>query len=113
MLELQWWLGRIWAAPYTFMGVSIGCVALLTGGHMRRHTGVLEIHGGAAARFLDLLPLPQVAAMTLGHSVIGRDPQALEFTRPRASACGAVRTLGAVDGAGLSGVLRRALAAGP
>jgi hypothetical protein len=77
----SWWITRIWAAPYTAMGVAIGYLGVLTGGRMRPHSGVLEFHGGAASRFLDLLPLPHVLAFTLGHTVIGRDANALEVTR--------------------------------
>jgi hypothetical protein len=48
---------------------------------MQAHSGVLEFYGGAAARFLDYLPLPNVLAFTLGHCVIGRDQHALQLTR--------------------------------
>jgi hypothetical protein len=81
VLGPRWWLGRLWAAPYTLLGASIGGLGLLTGGRLQTHSGVIEFHGGAAARFLDLLPLPHVSALTLGHTVIGRDRAALEATR--------------------------------
>ena len=76
-----WWLVRFWAAPYTLLGVMIGSLGVLTGGKLQSHSGVLEFHGGAASRFLDFLPLPHVAAFTLGHAVIGRDADALDLTR--------------------------------
>jgi hypothetical protein len=59
----------------------IGGLGLTTGGRIQAHSGVLEFYGGAAARLLDLLPLPHVLAMTLGHCVIGRDQAALQVTR--------------------------------
>jgi hypothetical protein len=77
-----WWFGRLWAAPYTLLGVTIGGVGLISGGRMQTHSGVLEFYGGAATRFLDYLPLPHVLAFTLGHCVIGRDQVALQITRP-------------------------------
>jgi hypothetical protein len=70
-----------WAGPYTFLGWFVGALGLLTGGTVRRYDGVWEFHGGAATRFLDCLPLPGVLAFTLGHTVIGRDADALELTR--------------------------------
>lgn len=47
---------------------------------MRRVEGVWEFHSGAAARF-DRSPLPRVGALTLGHTVIGRNQQTLDETR--------------------------------
>lgn len=72
---------RIWALPYTLLGVAIGMLGVVSGGALRVHTGVLEFHGGWTVRFLDLLPLPNVMAMTLGHTVLGRSSAALEVTR--------------------------------
>lgn len=50
---------------------------------MRRHQGVLEVEGRAVAWLLrKASPLPGgVAAMTLGHVVVGCDAQALQRTR--------------------------------
>ncbi len=72
---------RIWAAPYTLLGMLIGFCGVLTGGSFAYRAGVWEFHGAAAARFLDCLPLPCVLALTLGHTVIGRNANALEVTR--------------------------------
>ncbi|MCA9149176.1 MAG: hypothetical protein KDA92_07760 [Planctomycetales bacterium] len=71
----------LWASPYTALGCLVGAAALATGGSGKLVDGVWEFHGGAAVRFLNRLPLPNVAAITLGHSVIGRTAQALEDTR--------------------------------
>lgn len=70
-----------WASPYTLLGLSIGTLGVLSRGKVQRYQGVVEFYGGASARFLDLLPLPRVMAITLGHTVIGRDRDALERTR--------------------------------
>jgi hypothetical protein len=78
---LRWWLVRVWAAPYTLIGLTVGCLCLLTGGRVRSHSGVLEFHGGAVPRVLNRLPLPHVLAVTLGHVVLGRNRDALELTR--------------------------------
>ena len=74
-------LRYLWASPYTMLGCLIGAAALSTGGAVRRVEGVWEFHSGAAARFLDCLPLPRVGALTLGHTVIGRNQQTLDETR--------------------------------
>lgn len=73
--------GPLWAAPYTLLGISIGVVGLLTGGRVQRVAGVWEFHGGVIRHGLDCLPLTRVLALTLGHTVLGRDLDALERTR--------------------------------
>jgi len=66
----------LWALPTTGVGLAVTLLTILTGGHARWHTGVLEVYGGFASFFLRrLVPLPGGAsAMTLGHVVIARDP---------------------------------------
>ena len=73
----------LWTLPTTAVGLLVTIPTLLTGGHARWHTGVLEVHGGFAAFLLrKLVPLPGGAsAMTLGHVVIARDPAAHTSTR--------------------------------
>jgi len=66
----------LWTFPTTLVGLLATLLTLLTGGHARWHTGVLEVYGGFAS-FLRrrLVPLPGgAAAMTLGHVVLARDP---------------------------------------
>ncbi len=77
----MWLLRYIWAGPYTLLGLVIGLPCLLGGARVQVHTGVVEFHGGLAARLLDCLPLPGVLAITIGHTVIGRCPAALDETR--------------------------------
>lgn len=70
----------IWAAPATLLGLSLGMLALVTGGAARRVGRVVEIHGGLAKTFLERFPGEPIA-MTLGHTVIGRTQAALDVTR--------------------------------
>ena len=52
-------------------------------GHVRIVDGVIEVHGPLLARLLASgLPRPQgIAAITLGHVVLGRNARTLEATR--------------------------------
>src|SRR4051794_13927467 len=73
----------LWTLPTTAVGLVVTVPTLLTGGHARWHSGVLEVYGGFAAFLLrKLVPLPGGAsAMTLGHVVIARDAAAHTETR--------------------------------
>jgi len=73
----------VWVLPTSSVGLLITVPTLLTGGHARWHTGVLEVYGGFATFLLKkLVPLPGGAsAMTLGHIVIARDPACHTTTR--------------------------------
>ena len=73
----------LWTLPTSAVGLFAAGLTLVTGGHVRLHTGVLEAHGGFSAFLLRrLVPLPGGAsAMTLGHVVIARDAAAHESTR--------------------------------
>jgi len=76
-------LAILWAGPWTLFGLGIGVLALLTGGRVRRSGRVLEFWGGFAATYLRRFPLVRGAsAVTFGHTVLARDPKALETTRP-------------------------------
>ena len=74
----------IWAGPATLVGLLVVLVAsLFCRVHCARVSGVIEAHGPSlrwALRHLTLLP-GGVAAMTLGHVVIGADLGALHRTR--------------------------------
>jgi len=71
----------LWAAPVSLLGLGL---ALAAGpGRFRRHGGVLEVSGGLAGRLL-ACPLPgsgPVAAITLGHVIIGRSAEMLAAVR--------------------------------
>ena len=71
-----------WAAPYTVLGVALGFVAVLCGGHWRTHRGVIEVFGGGIG--LGISGLPPVlgfSAMTLGHVILAVDRSALAELR--------------------------------
>lgn len=72
----------IWASPATVLGLAVVVVGAQRA-HRRVVNGVVEAHGPAIAWALThLTPVRGgAAALTLGHVVIGRDPQALDRTR--------------------------------
>jgi hypothetical protein len=69
----------LWAGPTS----CIGLVAIaLSAASCRVRDGVLEAHGPGVAWWFDRIPpTRRVAAMTLGHVVLGRDRPALAATR--------------------------------
>ncbi|HEV2292864.1 MAG TPA: hypothetical protein VGR35_03360 [Tepidisphaeraceae bacterium] len=73
----------LWALPTTAIGLLFVPAALISGGGVQVVGGVLEVHGGLVAPFLRYCtPLRGGAsAMTLGHVVLGRSKQLLDFTR--------------------------------
>ena len=75
-------LAILWASPWTLFGLANGLLALATGGRVRRHGRVLEFSGGWATFFLKTFPLVAgAAAVTFGHTVLGRNPEALNAAR--------------------------------
>lgn len=74
----------LWTFPNTMIGLSVTMLSLVSGGRARRVEGVLEVHGGFATFLLRRCTFLRggASAMTLGHVVIGRDPQCLDWTRP-------------------------------
>ena len=79
-------LRRTWAYAWAFPTTSFGLLFLplaLFGGGVRWVDGVLELYGGPVGFFLRRCTLLKggASAMTLGHVVLGRDRDALEWTR--------------------------------
>ena len=73
------WAAYLWAAPTSCLGLAGVAV---TAPSCRIVDGVLEAHGARVARLLDhVAPHMRVAAMALGHVVLGRDAAALDVTR--------------------------------
>lgn len=72
-----------WALPATLLGLSLAVLARASGGSVRRIDGVLEAAGGWPARMLQRgFPFSgAVAAITLGHVVLGVTDAALQATR--------------------------------
>ncbi len=74
--------GLIWALPYTLVGLAVGALGLATGGGWQRRGRTLEFHGGWTTRFVRNLPARQsIAAITLGHTVLGQTRAVLDQVR--------------------------------
>jgi hypothetical protein len=73
----------LWAAPASLIGLLLAAPALLGRGHVRWHSGVLEIAGGLTGWVLARrLPFSgPVAAITFGHVVLACSRSALVQTR--------------------------------
>lgn len=73
----------VWASPATLLGLLIALAARASGGTLRRVGGVLEVAGGWPAWLLARgFPFSgAVAALTLGHVVLGVSLAALTATR--------------------------------
>lgn len=72
-----------WALPVTLIGMLVIVMAKSSGGSVQKVDGVLESAGGWPARILHRgFPFSgAVAAMTLGHVVVGVSLDALSATR--------------------------------
>jgi len=76
-------LSYLWAFPGTCVGLLMIPLATLTGGQLQVVEGVLEAYGGSLSK---LLQQPfwfcgPIAAITLGHVVLGCDQETLNKTR--------------------------------
>lgn len=82
MMGVQGVAGYLWASPATGLGL-LGASLALWRGHVGLRQGVVEAHGPAlrwALTHLSVMP-GGIAAITLGHVVLGRDAQAIDMTR--------------------------------
>ena len=73
--RLQKVLVYVWVSPTTLFGLLFVPIAFLSGGRIQLVGGVIEVSGGLVRRFLKsrLFVLGEVAAITLGHVVLGQD----------------------------------------
>lgn len=72
----------LWAGPASLVGLTLGLVALATGGKAQLRCGVVEFYGGFVTWLLQRAPLVGNAmAMTLGHVVIGQTAVFLDMAR--------------------------------
>src|SRR4051794_35593971 len=73
----------VWAFPATVLGLVVVALSLVSGGRVAVVQGALEVHGGFAAWLLTnrWLGFGWAAAMTLGHVILGRNPECLEHSR--------------------------------
>lgn len=77
MLRLWYY---VWASPASFIGLAVGALGLVTGGHVQRERGCLEFYGGFVDWALRRL-INNPAAMTLGHTILGRSTEDLAWAR--------------------------------
>jgi hypothetical protein len=73
-------LAYAWAAPTTSLGLAAGLLTLLSRGEAQVRRGALEFHGGFARWLLERTTI-QASAMTLGHVIIARTADALDYCR--------------------------------
>ena len=75
-------LAYVWAAPASLLGLLFALLAL-RGGRLAIKDGVLEAQGPPVRWALTHVTIVRggVAAITFGHVVLGRDSDALEWTR--------------------------------
>ncbi len=76
------WTRLAWAAPWSLVGLAIGCLACLLGAQVQRRSGTLEFSGGRLGRAVALLP-PRFGfvAITFGHVILGVDAATLDAAR--------------------------------
>ena len=71
----------IWVLPTSILGLSIGFLALISGGRCRVERGCFEFSGGLVTWLLSRLGGHGVLAMTLGHTIIGQNEKGLATAR--------------------------------
>jgi len=71
----------VWTFPNSLIGLLLGLIGLLTQGRVQVREGCLEFFGGGVSWLLNRLGSRGVAAMTLGHTVLGQDRQTLDLVR--------------------------------
>jgi hypothetical protein len=71
----------LWAFPVTFFGLVAAGLTALTGGSVQVVSGVVEAGGGFAERLIEVLLRRKVSCMTVGHVILGLDPENLARAR--------------------------------
>lgn len=72
----------LWVFPTSLVGLLAAAFGRLGGARASVESGVLEVHGPGIRRLLGALPVGfRIQAITLGHVVLGRDPECLDRTR--------------------------------
>lgn len=72
----------LWAGPNTLLGIMAGLAAVCLGGNVRLVCGVAEFQGGLVGHFFASLPSTyRFSAITLGHTILGLDPESLDAVR--------------------------------
>jgi hypothetical protein len=71
-----------WASPVSVLGLFFAAVAKASGGSIRLMAGVVEAEGGLVTFVLNrIIPSFPIAAIAVGHVVLGTDPGTLAATR--------------------------------
>lgn len=75
-------LTLLWAAPWSLLGLLIGAVGLLSGGHVQRKGRILEFSGGCLPIILHVFPFYFGSPVaTFGQVVLGRSDRYLNACR--------------------------------
>jgi hypothetical protein len=75
-------LAWIWTSPNTLFGLAIGCASLTCGTRVQWRQGCIEFFGGPVKWALKRVPPgSSSSAMTLGHVILGQNPQLLDMVR--------------------------------
>ena len=75
-------LTLLWAAPWSLLGLLIGAVGLLSGGHVQRKGRILEFSGGCLPVILHVFPFYFGSPVaTFGQVVLGRSDRYLNACR--------------------------------
>jgi hypothetical protein len=72
----------LWASPWSFWGLSVGTLGMVTGARVRRSGRILEFWGGLLPLFLKYFPFVAGSPVaTFGHVVVGRTDRHLDACR--------------------------------
>ncbi len=71
----------LWASPNSLLGIVFGMCSMCFGGRAQMREGCIEFYGGLVAFFLKRTPSGSMAAMTLGHTIVGQTPEMLDRSR--------------------------------
>lgn len=72
----------LWASPASLIGLLLAAPALMAGASLKRIEGTLEIAGGRLPVWLQRVPGHiDIAAITFGHVILGRDADTLARCR--------------------------------
>ncbi|MBI3863089.1 MAG: hypothetical protein HY290_14450 [Planctomycetia bacterium] len=76
-------IAYLWVAPVTMGALLLVVAGVVTGGRPGVIRGVVEVHGGLVTWLLRRGSpwMGPIAAMTLGHVIIGRDQECLDHSR--------------------------------
>ena len=75
-------LKMLWAAPWSLLGLLIGLLGLLSGGHVQRKGRLLEFWGGCVPAILRVFPFYSGSPVaTFGQVVLGRSDRYLNACR--------------------------------